>query len=76
MGDRKQMTVTREPVGINCGTGSGRVVGSIPPSSGGGKCGGLMARITLSRLEEGLGHEGFECQSCGRRVKYAPKEQR
>lgn len=66
----KPMTVVRQPVGVNCGSGSGRVVGSIPPAKGGGKCSGLMRRIDLSRLEEGLGHEGYECDKCGRRLKY------
>lgn len=63
-------TIVREPVGVNCSSASGRVEGSIPPAKGGGKCRGVMGRITLSRLEEGLGHEGFECTSCHRRVKY------
>lgn len=68
----KTFLIVRKPVGINCSGMSGRVVGSIPPSPGGGKCRGTMNRLTLSRLEEGLGHEGFECASCGRRVKYVP----
>ena len=34
---------------------------------------GVMFRLTLSRLEEGLGHEGFQCDKCGERVKYVPE---
>lgn len=37
-------------------------------------CRGVLMRQTLSRLEEGLGHEGFKCDKCNRRVKYVPKE--
>lgn len=46
--------IVRKPVGVACG----------------GKCRGVLFRVTLSRLEEGLGHEGFECDTCHRRVKY------
>lgn len=64
--------VVRKPVGVNC---NGLTVrGGIPSAAGGGKCGGVMMRKDLSRLEEGLGHEGFECNVCHRRVKYVPKE--
>lgn len=70
----KPMVVVRQPVGVNCGSGSGRVVGSVPPAKGGGKCRGLMRRIDLSRLEDGLGHEGFMCDACGRRLKYVPPD--
>lgn len=35
-------------------------------------CKGTLWRITLSRLEERLGHEGFKCAKCMRRVKYVP----
>ncbi len=66
------MIVVKKPVGLNCGSGRGRVVGSVPPAPGGGKCSGIMHRIDLSRLEEGLGHEGFECCVCRRRVKRVP----
>ena len=56
-----KMTVVRKPVGLVC---AARVAGK--------KCGGVMGRIDLSRLEEGLHHEGFECAACHRRVKYVP----
>lgn len=49
--------VVRKPVEVTCGAL---------------KCTGVMWRLTLSRLEEGLGHEGFACDKCGRRVKYVP----
>ena len=67
------MTITKKPVGINCSS-TRPVVGSPLPAAPGGnpKCPGVMSRIDLSRLEEGLGHEGFECSSCHRRVKYVP----
>lgn len=35
-------------------------------------CRGLMWRVDLSRLEEALGHEGYECDSCGVRIKTIP----
>lgn len=35
-------------------------------------CKGTLWRLSLSRLEEGLGHEGFCCEKCGRTVKYVP----
>lgn len=35
---------------------------------------GVLFRVTLSRLEEGLGHEGFRCDPCGYAVKYVPRE--
>lgn len=68
----KPIIIVRKPVGIGCSETAVRVVGSIPPAKGGGKCGGTMLRFTLSRIEEGLGHEGFECTRCHRRVKYVP----
>lgn len=71
----KRYTATTMPVGIGCGSTSRLVVGALPPVKGGRKCGGLMNRVTLSRLEESLGHEGFECAKCGRRIKRVPKEQ-
>lgn len=37
------------------------------------KCRGVLMRQTLSRIEEGLGHEGFQCDTCHRRVKYVPR---
>jgi len=66
----KPMVVVRKPVGVACGSKGRTVRGGVPPAKGGGDCGGVMNRITLSRLEEGLGHEGFECTTCHRRVKY------
>lgn len=53
------MIAQNKPVGINCGKS---------------KCDGTMLRINLSRIEEGLGHEGFECSKCHRRAKFVPKE--
>lgn len=53
----RRMVAQHRPVGITCGQR---------------KCKGVMMRIDLSRLEEGLGHEGFECDICHRRVKYVP----
>lgn len=50
--------VTSEPVKINCGKN---------------KCKGVLWRVDLSRLEEGLKHEGYKCDVCGRKVKYVPK---
>jgi hypothetical protein len=35
---------------------------------------GVLFRVDLSRLEEGLGHEGFQCDKCGHTVKYVPKD--
>lgn len=68
--------IVREPVGVNCSNKTPRVVDSIPAPPGGGECRGVLARITLSRLEEGLLHEGYQCTDCHRRVKYVPKEGR
>lgn len=66
--------ITRKPVGINCSSKKPAVVGALPASKGGpDKCPGVMFRVNLSRLEEGLGHEGFQCDKCGRKVKYVPK---
>lgn len=67
-----QAVITNKPVGVNCG--NRLVIGGVPAAPGGNKkCQGLMARVTLSRLEEGLGHEGFVCTSCKRRVKYVAR---
>lgn len=41
-----------------------------------GKCRGVLMRQTLSRIEEGLGHEGFACDACGRRIKYVPPREK
>ncbi len=65
--------VTNKPVSVACGTKGRAVVGQVPLTKGGGTCNGVLSRITLSRLEEGLGHEGFQCDVCGRKVKYVPK---
>lgn len=66
-------TIVRKPVGINCSS-TRPIAGNLLLAAPGGnpKCPGVMSRIDLSRLEEGLGHEGFECSSCHRRVKYVP----
>lgn len=58
----KPFVITRKPVELAC------------PACAKNKKYGVMARVTLSRLEEGLGHEGFECYSCHYRLKYVPKE--
>lgn len=34
---------------------------------------GILWRTDLSRLEEGLGHEGFTCEKCKHSIKYVPK---
>lgn len=52
--------ITHEPVNIGCVKRG---------------CRGVMLRVTLSRLEEGLGHEGFACDHCGHRIKYVPKKE-
>lgn len=71
------MLIVRKPVGINCSSKRSGVEGMLPAAKGGpDTCRGAMSRITLSRLEEGLGHEGFECSDCRRRVKYVPKKDR
>lgn len=44
-------------------------VGCITP-----KCKGLLWRADLSRLEEGLGHEGYRCDTCKVFVKTVPDE--
>ena len=65
--------VTR-PVGVNCSAKARRVQDSLPAAQGGSDtCPGVMFRLNLSRIEEGLGQEGFMCDKCGRRVKYIPK---
>lgn len=60
----KPFHVTHKPVEVGC------------PVCAKNKKYGVMYRLTLSRLEEGLGHEGFECGSCGHRLKYVPKDPR
>ncbi len=40
------------------------------------ECKGVLWRVDLSRLEEGLGHEGYKCDVCKRTVKYVPKKGR
>jgi hypothetical protein len=70
----KPMVVVHKPVGVNCSGQGPHVTGSIWPAKGATPmCRGVMGRITLSRLEEGLGHEGFKCDKCGRRVKYVAR---
>lgn len=65
--------IVREPVGVNCSSTKSGVAGMLPAAKGGpDACRGAMARIDASRLEEGLGHELFECDACHRRVKYVP----
>lgn len=44
----------------------------VPVECGKNKCKGVMWRVTLSRLEEGLGHEGYQCNACKRTVKFVP----
>jgi hypothetical protein len=34
---------------------------------------GVMIRINLSRIEEGLGHEGYRCDRCGHTIKRVPE---
>jgi hypothetical protein len=52
----KLPVIVRKPLGVGCP-----------------KCKkGVLFRVTLSRLEEGLGHEGFRCDPCGYAVKYVP----
>jgi hypothetical protein len=41
----------------------------------GAPCRGVLMRQMLSRLEESLGQEGFQCDRCSRRVKYVPKKE-
>lgn len=36
---------------------------------------GIYMRVTLSRLEEGLGHAGYACDKCGHRIKYVPNNE-
>lgn len=56
MKTKQPVIVVRKPVEVNCV-----------------KCkGGVMFRVQLSRLEEGLGHEGFKCDKCGHSVKHVP----
>ncbi len=33
-----------------------------------------LMRVSLSRLEEGLGHEAFRCEKCDTTIKVIPKE--
>lgn len=35
---------------------------------------GVLFRVDLSRLEEGLQHQGYRCDRCGYAVKYVPKK--
>jgi len=66
--------ITNKPVGVNCNAKKPAVVGALYSAPGGdNKCPGVMFRRDLSRIEEGLGHEGYMCDKCGRRVKYVPK---
>lgn len=58
-----------------------KVISKPPKSASCPKCkgppfrqGGVMFRVDLSRLEEGLGHEAWRCDKCGYVVKYVPKE--
>lgn len=53
------MKVYKKPIGLACVKGKAH-------------CRGFMSRINLSRLEEGLGHEGFQCTECGAKAKYVP----
>ena len=55
------MDITRKPV----------EKGACPKCAN--KFRGVLFRIQLSRLEEGLGHEGFRCDKCGYSVKYVPE---
>lgn len=52
----KPFTVTRRPI-VEC---------PVP------RCSGVLWRVPLSRLEEGLHHEGFRCDKCEHAVKYVP----
>lgn len=52
--------ITNKPVPVSC------------PNSK--TCRGVLFRMTLSRLEEGLGHEGYKCDKCGHKIKHVPKE--
>jgi hypothetical protein len=61
----KSFTIVRKPVSVSCAACI--KYKRRPP--------GVMFRLTLSRLEEGLGHEGFECDKCGERVKYMPQKE-
>ena len=58
----KPFTIVRKPVGVGC-----------PACAKAKRLHGVMFRLTLSRLEEGLGHEGFQCDKCGERIKYVPE---
>lgn len=70
--------ITRKPiVHVACGASVvppvSRLISAVSRlASDNGRCRGTLLRVTLSRLEEGLGHEGFMCDMCGRRVKYVP----
>ena len=33
---------------------------------------GIYFSVTVSRLESGLGHEGYACDKCGHKVKHVP----
>lgn len=47
--------------------------GEVPVGCPKAKCKGVLFRVELSRLEEGLGHEGFRCETCGHTVKRVPE---
>ena len=57
-------TVTHKPVtNVNC-----PVCAKADPQRY-----GVLFRVDLSRLEEGLGHEGFQCNKCAHTIKFVPK---
>jgi len=73
---KTRYVVVNKPVGVNCSGKNLAVVGSILPAKGvTPECRGVMLRKDLSLLEEDLGHEGFECDVCHRRVKYVPPKE-
>lgn len=59
----KPFKIVNKPVGVAC---PACAMGKNEPGKG------VMFRIPLSRIEEGMGHEGFECDKCGERRKYVP----
>lgn len=64
--------ITHKPI-VHVGCGALTV--THPMGKTVSKCNGVLMRQTLSRIEEGLGHEGFMCDACGRRVKYVPPKE-
>ncbi len=72
--DPPRFVVTHKPIEhVACGA-------SVTPTTSrmvatNGKCRGVLMRQMLSRIEEALGHEGFACDACGRRVKYVPPKE-